>query len=337
MMMTLLVAKEKVKVFYEKHYIVVKPLLKFLLSFAVFMAINSNIGYEEQISGVLVPIVLAFVCSFAPEQIMVYFALILAVLHIISISTVLGIALLVFSLAIFLLVIRSSKEQAFVILAVPLLTAFHVSYLVPLVMGVFLGPTIIPALVIGVVYRYIFIGIKEIFTTPTGSIDLEDSFSIFRYVVDYVLQNKEILLFIIGFILTYLATYLVRRRKVKYASQIGILVGAIVMLITFLLGNIILGAGIDVPLVVYGIMISVILAYIMQFFRMTLDYTGTKRLQFEDEEYYYYVKAVPKINVSVKEETVTFINPKQELEEMSSLQEEFEKVLEEETYHKGES
>ena len=48
------------------------------------------------------------------------------------------------------------------------------------------------------------------------------------------------------------------------------------------------------------------IAIIIQFLFFNLDYSRTERLQFEDDDYYYYVKAVPKIslvneNVKVKQ------------------------------------
>ena len=53
-----------------------------------------------------------------------------------------------------------------------------------------------------------------------------------------------------------------------------------------------------------------LVAYMIQFFRLTLDYHGTRKLQFEDDEYYYYVKAVPKINVANADVRIKHINAK---------------------------
>ena len=39
-----------------------------------------------------------------------------------------------------------------------------------------------------------------------------------------------------------------------------------------------------------------------------LDYTRTERVQFEDDEYYYYVKAVPKRYVSVRAKSLKKIS-----------------------------
>ena len=45
-----------------------------------------------------------------------------------------------------------------------------------------------------------------------------------------------------------------------------------------------------------GILASVLLGEILTFFCCGLEYRKTQRLQFEDDDYYYYVKAVPKVD-----------------------------------------
>ena len=46
----------------------------------------------------------------------------------------------------------------------------------------------------------------------------------------------------------------------------------------------------------------------------SVDYARSERLQFEDDEYYYYVKAIPKVAVTTPEKTVKKINERQETE-----------------------
>ena len=69
--------------------------------------------------------------------------------------------------------------------------------------------------------------------------------------------------------------------------------------------------------------LTAVIAYLVQFFRMTLDYTGVHKLQFEDEEYLYYVKAVPKMKVAPGDKTVTRIEEDRD-EGMIDLKEEIE-------------
>ena len=46
----------------------------------------------------------------------------------------------------------------------------------------------------------------------------------------------------------------------------------------------------------------------IQLFRFNVDYARTEKVQFEDDEYYYYVKAVPKVTLSEPEKKVKKIN-----------------------------
>ena len=45
----------------------------------------------------------------------------------------------------------------------------------------------------------------------------------------------------------------------------------------------------------------------MELVFFSVDYSRTERVQFEDDEYYYYVKAVPKVVVATPEKTVKHI------------------------------
>lgn len=55
---------------------------------------------------------------------------------------------------------------------------------------------------------------------------------------------------------------------------------------------------------IVGNVISVLIGLVLQFFFFNLDYTRTERVQFEDDEYYYYVKAVPKLYVTTSEKQI---------------------------------
>jgi hypothetical protein len=47
---------------------------------------------------------------------------------------------------------------------------------------------------------------------------------------------------------------------------------------------------------------------VLRFFVFNVDYSRTEKVQFEDDEYYYYVKAVPKVTVTRPEKKVKKIS-----------------------------
>ena len=53
----------------------------------------------------------------------------------------------------------------------------------------------------------------------------------------------------------------------------------------------------NIPLLVIGNVVTLIVGLGMVFFARGFDYTRTEHVQFEDDEYYYYVTAVPKMHI----------------------------------------
>ena len=70
---------------------------------------------------------------------------------------------------------------------------------------------------------------------------------------------------------------------------------------------------------IIGGAVAIITGLILEFLFFSVNYSRTERMQFEDDEYYYYVKAVPKIIVSAPEVSVKHINERQEQPDEQSV------------------
>ena len=55
-------------------------------------------------------------------------------------------------------------------------------------------------------------------------------------------------------------------------------------------------------------LLSMGIVYVLQFMILAVDFTRTEYVQFEDDDYYYYVKAVPKVKVTTQNVKVKRIN-----------------------------
>ena len=66
--------------------------------------------------------------------------------------------------------------------------------------------------------------------------------------------------------------------------------------------------GINIVLVVIGVVLGALVGYLCNILFFAVDFRRTEYVQYEDDEYYYYVKAVPKINVAGEDVRVKQIN-----------------------------
>ena len=136
----------------------------------------------------------------------------------------------------------------------------------------------------------------------------EEVVSRLSYFVENVLNNKTMLLTILVFAVTVMIVYTIRRMSVDYAWYLAIGIGAVVNIVLFLAGSLVMGVHIGILPLVLGTLVSLLIAVMVEFFVFSLDYSRTEYTQFEDDEYYYYVKAVPKMSIAIPEKKVKKIS-----------------------------
>lgn len=84
--------------------------------------------------------------------------------------------------------------------------------------------------------------------------------------------------------------------------------GVMIEVMILLVGDLMYDTNLSIVSALLGAVVTLIACKIIEFFRFCLDYSRTEKVQFEDDEYYYYVKAVPKMTVAAPTNTVKKIN-----------------------------
>src|SRR5699024_3841211 len=95
---------------------------------------------------------------------------------------------------------------------------------------------------------------------------------------------------------------------IDYSWYIAIAAGTVVQAVIVFVGVFLFNMSFSVAPFLVGMAVSVAAAAAYTFFVFAVDYTRTEYLQYEDDDYYYYVKAVPKIAVSAPDVKVQKIN-----------------------------
>ena len=102
--------------------------------------------------------------------------------------------------------------------------------------------------------------------------------------------------------------YLIRRLSIDYAWLAAIVTGSVAELVVIFIGDFVFGVSAAPLEMVVGMLVSAALAALYNFFIFSVDYSRTEYVQFEDDDYYYYVKAVPKMTMSTTDVRVKKIN-----------------------------
>lgn len=305
-MTKLLVAREYIKNFYSKYEIYLWPVCKFLFAFIALIIINGEIGYMHRIENIAIVLVVALMCSFLPLGCSVVFAGLFVLLHLYALSMECALAAFMLMLVMVLLYFRFAPKDFIILLLTPLSFVLKVPYIMPLAMGLVGTPASLFSVGCGTILYFFLNFINENNTTINA---MEDEITAkFRYLIDGLIDNKAMVVTVAAFAVTLIVVYVIRRMSIDHSWTIAMVAGSLVNVMMLLVGDLMYDTKVSIIGILVGSTVSFVLAKALQFFVFSVDYSRTERVQFEDDEYYYYVKAIPKLNVATPAKTVKKIN-----------------------------
>ena len=306
-MTSLLELREYLRSFYSKNEVYVNPCVKFLVALVTLIVINTSLGYMTLLNNPAIVLMVALMCSFMPKNFVVVVAAGWILLHSYALTMECALVAAAVFAIMFLLYFRFAPKDTLVVLLTPLLFAFKVPYVMPVAVGLLGSPISAVSVSCGVVVYYMIhyiIGNVTIFSAS----DAETGSQKLKIMLDGILDNKAMLVTVIVFSLVLILVYVIRRMSIDNSWMIAIISGLSVSAVLLLICEFIMELQFSVIAIVIGSAISFIICVAIQFLEFNVDYSRTEIVQFEDDEYYYYVKAVPKNILAVPDKSVKRIN-----------------------------
>ncbi|KJJ71225.1 hypothetical protein [Clostridium sp. FS41] len=306
-MTSLLLWKEHLKSFYNRYSYAVQPVIRFLFALCTFLSLNANIGYMNKLKNPLVVILVCLVSALLPYGAIVFLAGCLLVAHVYAVSLEMALITLVLILTVAILYYGFKPGDSYLIVLTPLAFLFKIPYAVPLLVG--LGGSLASFIPVGcgVFLYYLIMYVKQNagVLTNDAAVDIVQKYS---QILKSVIFNQTMMVMIATCAVGIIIVYLIRRLSMDYSWIVAIAAGSVAELLVIFVGDFVFGVTVAVGQLILGILLSAVIAAVYNFFIFTVDYTRTEHVQFEDDDYYYYVKAVPKMNVSTPDVKVQKIS-----------------------------
>lgn len=310
-MISLLVFKERLKAFYGRYSLFLNPAWKFCYSLAVFLLLNKQLGFMEKLNSPTFPLLLSLLCSFLPLGAMSFLSALYMLAHLSKLSAELAMVTGILVLIAMVLYGAFQPGDSFLMVLTPVLFFLRVPYVVPLAVGLSCGLFSAIPMCFGIFIYYLMLYAKQNAgaLAGTAAVDITQKY---MQILKSLFSNEMMILMVAAFAFTVIVVFLIRNRSIDYAWTIAIAAGMVVELAVIFIGDSQLDVNLSIGAVAAGALVSVILAFVFQFFVFAVDYSRTEFLQYEDDDYYYYVKAVPKIAVSAPDVKVQRINKRNE-------------------------
>lgn len=306
-MRNLLELRDQVIKLYNKSEFIVLPVLKFMLAFTMLSIVSGKMGYMYQLDNLGLVLILSLMCSFLPNGFVIFFAVALSMAHIYALSLEVAIVAFAVYMILFLVFFRFCAGHSLVLIFTCILAAMKLPCIVPIIVGLLSTPGAIFSVICGLVGYQLFNTIVDnaVIINAMGE---EEANAKIRLIVDSLLKNKELLVTLIAFAFTIIVVYMIRRMAIEYAWTIAMVAGTIVNFIILLIGDLMYDTNISIGMTILSLVLALAIAKVFEFFCFAIDYSRIENVQFEDDEYYYYVKAVPKMTVAAPEKKVKRIN-----------------------------
>ena len=306
-MTALLEMKQHLKIFYSRYDIYLIPAIKFILAFFAFMMLNSQVGFMERIANPAIALLLALLCSFLPVNMMAVFGAMLLGAHAFALSLEVFALLAGLLFIMYAVYFRVAPGYGYVLVLTPLAFWLKIPYALPLVLGLVGGPAAAVPVGCGALIYYMIYFMKNNEKMLSSS-ESEQMATRLLYLVENMLNNKDMIMTILVLAVILMVVYAIRRMNVDYSWYLALGTGAVANIVLFLIGALIMETDVAILPLILGTLVSFMIAIAVEFFVFSVDYSRTEYTQFEDDEYYYYVKAIPKMSIAIPEKKVKKIN-----------------------------
>ncbi|MCI6886267.1 MAG: ABC transporter permease [Lachnospiraceae bacterium] len=306
-MMMLLVLKERLKSFYGKYAVLVDGVIRFFFSFTALYLLNTNIGFMAVLKEVYVAPALALLCAFLPYSAISFLLAAVMVVHLYAVSAEIALVTAVILILITLLYYGFQPGDSYWLVLTPIAFFMKIPFVIPVLAGLSGRVIAIIPVGCGTMIYYILLYVKQNAgpLTNDASVDITQKFV---QIIRAIMSNKAMLVMILACFVGILVVYVIRTLSVDYAWVIAIVAGMVAQLAMIFVGDYLFDVTVPIVELIAGVAVSVVIAGLYHFLVFAVDYTRTEYTQFEDDDYVYYVKAVPKIVVSKPDVKVQRIN-----------------------------
>lgn len=310
----ILTVRNKIGNIYQKYPRISGYIGRLVFALICFMIVRSGCGYNVLFTNIWFVLVLSVFCAFAPTRFLVLIVLIYITVQASSLSLGVGAVLGTVLLIIYLIYFRFDAGQMYLVFLMPVFALAKVPLLLVLVLAVTAPMETLIAVVCGNLIYYMIRYINMNAAVISGMTG-ESEITKMTLVINGTFRNEEFLYTMVILVLIFLLVYYLKKLNVSQANYIAIAVGCGAYIILCIIANLAFGT-VSVPRlvsIITGTVAAGLLALLAVYAVLPLDYTRIETFEFEDDEYHYYVRAVPKAVIKKESVRVKKINTRREV------------------------
>ncbi|MCI1958080.1 MAG: hypothetical protein LKJ25_00450 [Clostridia bacterium] len=279
--------------------------LKFIGGLLFFFMLSSvstdTISVPKKLMFVLL---CAVITSFSSPGVFIVLCMVASTIFIATASVETAIIVFIVFFVLFLFYGRIFPKESLLFIVMLVGYKFKIPYAVPLFAAIYVGArSIVPvgAAVLFSQFEYCFDTMVSMSPTSGFAVtNLPDKLlEVFTYLCNEIYAHITGALFVMAAVLIALIIgWAISSLHIDHEKEIGMGIAAVITVFGVFVAIILGGANVSVTGMPISVVISVGIVLIIRLFDDLPDYKNTEWVQFQDSNYFYYVKAVPKIKAA---------------------------------------
>ncbi len=286
--------REQTRNFIMSHDVWVTRVFKGILTLIALEVIVGSFGYSEVLSQKWIHIVIAVLCALVPMSAMALVIELFLVIELLSLSRTVALVAVIFFVVSYVLCGVYRAKDYHNLPGITVAYQLHVPYLLPLESGLLDNVNEVTSVICGATISYFLKSIKD---HASQILDSAESISVLDILTEGMITNVMYYVYLTALVVMFLTVYNIKNMNIAHSWLLAVASGVVSEFLILLAGYLLTSRTSQIPWLIGGNIIVLIIGFATNYLVLDLDYSRAQKVQFEDDEYYYYVTAVPKIRL----------------------------------------
>ncbi len=272
-----------------------------IFSFIVLLVLSRYFGFAKILSHAWVVPLLSVLCAFLPPSGSALVMQGYLLIQLMSVSFGVAVTMLVLFVLSYALCVGYQAHKFNNLVGITAWHRLHIPYLASMQTALLGGVQEVAAVVCGTVISFYM---KEVYDNAALLKSGTDALSPIDLLRDNVFANPLFYIYLVAMAALFIMVYTIRTMNIRHAWTVAVTSGVVVEFILMLAGYLFVGQRSRIPELILANAVTFLIGVLTKYLVLDLDYTRVERVRFEDDEYYYYVTAVPKIRLEEEQKRV---------------------------------
>lgn len=293
-------ARSRIRSFLVRSEAWLRRLANCIWAVVCLVVMRQLFGFHDLLSSNLILIPLGMICFFVPLSAVGLILIIYTTLQVMSLSQSVGVMLFLMFMLSYIFSNAYQARQLTHFVGITALYRMHTPYLAPLWAGLFGNISEVTTIICGSVISFYLKTVHDSIPKISDGMDTVNALDILQSMV----SNPMFFVYELAIVGMFVTVWLFRSSKLRHSWIWAVVFGTLIEFVIMLGGSLFLNDSRGLTQITVGSLVTIVVGVLLYFLFQDLDFKRVETVQFSDDEYYYYVTAVPRIRLAEEDKEI---------------------------------